>query len=132
MLLADAAQEVQGKLYVLGGGWSSTSTPTGPFGVAIRLDVPWDKANIKHGWSLRLLTEDGVAVVNDGPQGEQEIRIDGELEVGRPPGIPQGTPIDASMAFSFPPLTLAPGRYEWRFEIAGATETCTFTCVGRP
>ena len=37
MLLADSAQEVNGKLYVLGGGWSVINSGPGMFSVAVYL-----------------------------------------------------------------------------------------------
>jgi hypothetical protein len=40
ILLADAAQAAGGKLYILGGGWSITSTPTPPAALAIKIDIP--------------------------------------------------------------------------------------------
>ena len=43
MLLADYAVVADGKLYVSGGGWSVTS-PGAPSAIAMKLDVPWDRA----------------------------------------------------------------------------------------
>jgi hypothetical protein len=62
MLLADAAQEVNGKLYVLGGGWSVTGPDLPPMAIAIKLDVPWSAANVQHAFALELIDEDGRAV----------------------------------------------------------------------
>ena len=42
LMLADSAQEVGGKLYILGGGWSVTGPVVPPSAVAIKIDVPWD------------------------------------------------------------------------------------------
>jgi hypothetical protein len=41
MLLADAAQEAAGKLYILGGGWSVTGPQMPPMAIALKIDVPW-------------------------------------------------------------------------------------------
>ena len=48
MLLADAAEAVGGKLYILGGGWSITGPQPTPSAIAIKIDVPWDQTNKVH------------------------------------------------------------------------------------
>lgn len=124
MLLADAAQNVNGKLYILGGGWTVTRTPTPPMAVAIKLEIPWGSANQPLPWTLHLQDADGSrGVMTDG----SEVLIRGVDEVGRPPGLVPGTPIDSAIVASFGPLDLSPGRYEWRFEIDGAMESCGFS-----
>ena len=45
MLLADVAQAVAGKLYVLGGGWSMMGSGPTPSALAVKIDIPWDQAN---------------------------------------------------------------------------------------
>lgn len=70
MLLADAAQEVNGKLYVLGGGWSVTGPEVPPMAIALKIDVPWNEANRRRQWELVLLDADGSPVTfpsADGP-----------------------------------------------------------------
>src|SRR5438105_4643774 len=94
MLLADAAQAVGGKLYVLGGGWSITTAPTGPSAIAVKLDIPWDEANRRHTLKFSLLDEDGRPVVVPTPIGDRPLEIEGQFEVGRPPGLKPGTSID--------------------------------------
>ena len=123
MLLADAAQAVDNKLYVLGGGWSVTNPTTAPFGLAIKIEVPWSEALQKHMWSLELMDADGHAVMGQSADGSEEpIQIGGDFEVGRPEGLPPGTPIDFSLAINSTPLTLAAGsRYMWRLFIDGQT-----------
>jgi hypothetical protein len=96
MLLCDAAQEVGGKLYVLGGGWSVIwipNVPT-PVALAVKLAVPWDETNRPHEVRAQLLTEDGEPVdIGTGP-----MAAGGNIEVGRPPGLKPGTPIDVPFA----------------------------------
>ena len=62
MMLADAAQEVGGKLYILGGGWSVTGPMPTPMAIALKIEVPWDRTNEKHELLLELLDEDGNPV----------------------------------------------------------------------
>ncbi len=123
VLLCDAAQEVNGKLYILGGGWSVTGP--GPFqsALAMKFEVPWDQANRPHELNIHLVDEDGAAVRAPGPAGAQEVRIQGQFEVGRPPGLVPGVPLDTPMVIDIPPIDLAPGRrYTWVVEIDGQTE----------
>jgi hypothetical protein len=124
MMLADAAQEVGGKLYILGGGWSITGPGAAPMAIALKIEVPWDRTNEKHSLLLELLDEDGVPVLFPGPDDEQvPLQVSGDLEVGRPVGIKPGTPIDSALAISFGPLQLDAGRrYQWRLAIDGETD----------
>ena len=124
MLLADSAQEVGGKLYILGGGWSITGPEPMPMAIALKLEVPWDRTNEQHSLLIELLDEDGNAVLVDGPEGEQvPLQVTGQFEAGRPPGIKPGTPIDSALAVNFGPLQLEGGRrYQWRLSIDGDTD----------
>ena len=121
LLLADSAQVADGKLYVLGGGWSLIGPQPSPFGIAIKVEVPWDQANSEHTWELALMTADGEPARPQGsPDGADAIKIGGSFEVGRPPGLPQGSPIDMPIAVNSAPLPLDPGaRYRWELSIDG-------------
>ena len=119
MMLADAAQEVNGKLYVLGGGWSVTGPALPPMALALKLDVPWSAANQEHEFLLVLVDADGHPVRVAGDDGE--VRAGGTFEVGRPPDLPAGTDIDFAFAVTVPSLPLAPGRYAWQLWIDGET-----------
>ena len=119
MMLADAAQEVNGKLYVLGGGWSVTGPVLPPMALALKLDVPWSAANQSHEFLLVLVDTDGHPVHVGG--GEDDVRAGGTFEVGRPPGLPAGTDIDFAFAVTVPSLPLAAGRYAWQLWIDGET-----------
>jgi uncharacterized protein DUF6941 len=119
MMLADAAQEVNGKLYVLGGGWSVTGPVLPPMALALKLDVPWSAANQEHEFLLVLVDADGHPVRAGADDGE--VRAGGTFEVGRPQGLPAGTDIDFSFAVTVPSLPLAAGRYAWQLWIDGET-----------
>jgi hypothetical protein len=117
-MLADAAQAVGNKLYILGGGWSIIGPGPTPSAIALYIKIPWDQANVKHTMRLELVDSDGHPVLVDGADGEQPVLIENEVEVGRPPGLTPGTPIDVSLAINLGPLPLRPsGRYEWRLSI---------------
>src|SRR5690348_10103230 len=112
MLLCDAAETANGKLYVLGGGWSQVLVPESPLSMAlaVKLSIPWDQANTRFRVQVRLVNEDGEEVAT--PDGEP-IRADGQVEVGRPPGLKPGEALDAPFVLSFTNVTLAPGGYVW-------------------
>ena len=120
MMLADAAQAVGGKLYILGGGWSITGPDPIPFAIALKIEVPWDEANRQHPFTLELLNADGQPV--RAPTGEP-VEVHGNLEVGRPVGLTPGTPLDSIAAINFGALPIPPGgRYLWRLTIDGRTD----------
>jgi hypothetical protein len=119
MMLADAAQEVNGKLYVIGGGWSVTGPVLPPMALALKLDVPWSAANQGHEFLLVLVDADGRPVRVGVEHGD--VRAGGTFEVGRPPGLPAGTDIDFAFAVTVPSLPLAAGRYAWQLWIDGET-----------
>jgi hypothetical protein len=123
LLLADAAQAVGNKLFILGGGWSVTGPDPVPAALAVHVKVPWDEANLRHTLRLELIDSDGAPVMAETPEGTEPLVIEHEFEVGRPPGMTPGTPIDLSLAINLGPLPLPPGgRYEWRLSIDGRSE----------
>lgn len=120
MMLCDAAQAVEGKLYILGGGWSVVGPAAMPMAIAIKLEIPWDQANRPCSWRLSLVDADGHAVFLPTPDGSQQVMLEGQFEVGRPAGLPPGTPLDLPMVINIAPLPLRPGtRFEWLLDIDG-------------
>ena len=120
MLLADYAVVSDGKLTIVGGGWSQTGPEAAPFGIALLIQVPWDQSNTRHSFAVELLDADGAPVVLEGlEEEEQAVAFGGDFEVGRPPGLKPGTPLDFPVAMNSTPLPLEPGRYEWRLTIDG-------------
>jgi hypothetical protein len=117
MLLCDAAETANGKLYVLGGGWSQVLIPDTPLSMAlaVKMAIPWDQANTRFTVDVRLVNEDGEAVhtPDDEPIGAQ-----GQIEVGRPPGLKPGEALDAPFVLSFTNITLPPGGYVWELAVS--------------
>jgi hypothetical protein len=118
VLLCDAVQVAEGKLYVLGGGWSLCGP--GPFvhGLGLKIDVPWDQTNRRHKLRTELVTEDGQPVVLGDPP--DAISFETEFEVGRPPRLRPGTALDLAFAVNFSPLDLpADSGFAWLVTIDG-------------
>lgn len=118
MMLADSAQTVNGKLYILGGGWSVTGPSPTPSAVVLKIEVPWGETNRKHKLKIELLDSDFKPVLVPTPAGNSALVITGEFEVGRPPGLIQGSPLDMPVTFNIGPVPLEPGkRFVWKLWI---------------
>jgi hypothetical protein len=117
LLLCDFAEAVNGKLYVMGGGWNILFAPGKPvtMSVAAVIAVPWDRTNQSYELTLELLTDDGGAVEIEG----QTVAVTGEFELGRPPGIKAGSSQNAPFVWTFAGLVLEAGGYEWKLTIGG-------------
>lgn len=82
LLVADHAEAVNGKLYVMGGGFDTVFAPQFPmavrFSFAALLKVPWNDTN------RRLPIKGWVARADD----DEDLgwKLEGELEAGRAPG----------------------------------------------
>ncbi len=80
LLVADYAEVINGKAYVVGAGWDKFSPPAYPapmkIGIAVGIRVPYLESNTPHHLSVRMRNGDGQEV----------FKIEGDLETGRPPG----------------------------------------------
>jgi len=136
MLLCEAAQIADQKLYILGGGISIMGPDPVPSAVAIKIDVAWHETDVAHHLELFLEDADGRPVMIETPEGTQPVEGRAEFHVTRPDAVPEGTSADMMMTFPLPPLPLAPGaRYIWRLTIDGDTHedwALSFTVRPRP
>ena len=89
LTLANHVEAINGLLYLSGAGWNRVTRryPKGGvptphnFGIGVSVLVPWTEANRKHHLSLRIEDEDQ----------HEQTSVNGELEVGRPAGVPEGS-----------------------------------------
>jgi hypothetical protein len=115
-LLADAVQVVQGKLYVLGGGWDTLFVRGVParypaLGVGLRVRVPWSYTDRGLVIGIDLQDEDGGRVL-PGPPISQGVRVN------RPSGIPEGSDVGIARSFTFNNLTFpSEGAYSFVISI---------------
>jgi hypothetical protein len=95
LILADSAQVQGDKLHMLGGGWSIVWVKEFPaqhqMAVAAGILIPWMDTNTRHAFRIRLVAEDESVF------GE----VQGELEQGRPAGMPAGTTQRVMIAANF-------------------------------
>lgn len=115
LILADAAQVVGNKLYLLGGGWDRLIANKGfplsqQIGIAMSINVPWNNTNEKHAFEIEIATEDG----------QQIAKVDGGFEVGRPVGILPGQDQRIQLAANAALKLNDPGIYSIMARIDGA------------
>ena len=117
IITADAASVSEGKINMLGCGWTHIGAGPANFSLVVRLDIPWTMTNQQVPWSLSLVDQDGHLFT---PGGDFEpIKIDAELHLERPAGVPEGSSFDVPLLFPFVGLPLRAGSYEWVFDLAG-------------
>lgn len=118
ILMADAVQVTDGKLFILGGGLGVIGPRPQALAIAVRIGVPWNQSNIKHEWQVTLTDEDGQPVsVNDKP-----VRVYGQFEAGRPTGVAPGSELSVPLGINFGVLPLERGkRFTWTLSINGET-----------
>ncbi|MCK9519269.1 MAG: DUF4832 domain-containing protein [Dehalococcoidia bacterium] len=99
-LLADHAEVVSGKLYLMGGGWDTRYVKETPvqvrLAVAIGVRVGWDETN--RPTPVRIAVEDD--------DGESLVRAEASVNVGRPPHLAPGSTQLTQFALTLP-VTLA-------------------------
>jgi len=90
LLLANHVEVQNGLLYASGAGWSDAfRPPPGPegqitvnhFGIGTSISIPWDETNQPHHLTISIQREGNDTELS---------RIETDIEVGRPPGLPAG------------------------------------------
>ena len=92
-ILAEHAEVTGHKLYLMGGGWDTMNVAEAPatvrLGIAVGVRVDWDETNVPIPLVVRIEDEDGQEV----------FRIDGQINVGRPPNLLAGSSQLSQMVF---------------------------------
>lgn len=95
-LLADYAEVVGGKHYLMGGGWDTWFTREVPAQIRLSLSVGvrvgWDETNAQIPVRGRIEDDDGNVIV----------RFDAQVNVGRPAHLPPGSTQLAQLAANLP------------------------------
>jgi len=114
VILCDAAQAADGKLYVMGGGWTRLSANSeANVSLGIIVHVPYDMTNKKMSLTATLHDDDGDSV----QVGDSEVKAEVGFEMGRPPGLKQGEQMALPFAMNFHGLSLHPGGYVFEVRI---------------
>jgi hypothetical protein len=104
-LIADHAELVNGKLYLMGGGWDTYNAPAEPIqlqpAIALGVRIGWEETN--RNVPVRVTIEDD--------DGAEMVRADGTLMVGRPPGLEAGSTQLAQMTARLPLMLPRFGGY---------------------
>jgi len=124
-MVADRAEEIGGKLYVMGGAWDRLSIPDFAqplaFGVALVVSVPWTAAG-DHAFSIRLEKSDGKLIAT---------LTSGTLGVRPGPNALAGCPLRTPVAVGG--LLVLPGSGQYRVVAqvgGGPTRATVFRAEG--
>lgn len=106
-LLADAAQAVGGKIFVLGGGWNLFRSPNFPapvqLAVAIGLGFTFDEVGAKYPLSVVIADEAGVPIIPE---------MKGQVETGQSaPDVPRTATVKIPVAINVNLSLPHPGTY---------------------
>jgi hypothetical protein len=99
LTLANHAEAINGLLYMMGAGWTDhwrqippegNRVPPVHFGIGIAILVPWDETNRRHH----------VVVGIENSDGREVIRVESDVEIGRPPGSQPGQDFRSVLAIN--------------------------------
>ncbi|MCA5924341.1 DUF6941 family protein [Curtobacterium oceanosedimentum] len=128
--LADSAESVNGKLYVLGAGWDTLAVSQVPavqqrVAVGVLVQVGWNDTGVEHDVTLRLETEDGEPVplarhAAGMPEGTAVAAIGHRFTTGRSTLLRAGDDQTHPVTFTINDLLLERvGGYSWVIEVDG-------------
>lgn len=109
-LIADYADLAAGKLYLMGGGWDTITVADVPatmrIAVAIGVRFGWEETNRPTAVTITIEDDDGAALVT----------MQGQVNVGRPAGLPPGSTQLAQMAANAALTIAKPGGFRVRIQ----------------
>jgi len=129
--MANHAEAVNGLLYLSGAGWTEhwrTPPAEGPppasyVGIGVSILVAWGETNRRHRLTLRVEGEDGATEL---------YRLEADLEVGRPPGVPPGIDLRSVLAANLPLVFPQEGGYRVVAQIGNEGQTTSFRVHDQP
>ncbi|MGD0018197.1 MAG: hypothetical protein ABSD62_03000 [Candidatus Limnocylindrales bacterium] len=119
-MLADGAEAVNGKIYIIGGGVERHLAPAFPAAlradIAVGILVDWSETNQRQALKIRIADEDGKPIAT----------IEAEFEAGRPPGAKPGQDFRTLMAIKGPIPIPRAGAYKIQLELNGVEQDPPF------
>jgi hypothetical protein len=124
-VLADAAQAVGGKIFILGGGWNVYRSANYPapvqLAVAVGLGFAGNEIGGRYPLKIVIADEAGVPVVPE---------LNGQIETGQlasdlPSGLPVKVPVAWNVSFAVP----RPGKYGIVITVGAAQADLTFDAI---
>ena len=107
LIMADKAEAINGKLYMIGGGFDNVGASAlpgmTPYDIAFGFLVDFNETNEPHHFSLQLRDADDVVALDLG----------GRIEVGRPAGMDPGQVQRVIVVFQGPFPAPGAGNYRW-------------------
>jgi hypothetical protein len=107
-LIADHADIVNGKLYLMGGGWdvyqASELPATIRMSITVGVRIGWEETNKRHPVNVFIEDDDGRVLA----------KIEGAMQVGRPANLPAGGSQLSQMAANLPLTVDRHGGYRVR------------------
>ena len=124
-LLADAAQAVGGKIFVLGGGWNLFRAPNYPapvqLAIAVGLGFASTEVGIKYPLNVVIADEAGVPVVPE---------MKGQVETGQTaPDVPKTTLVKVPVAININMSLPHPGSYGIIVKAGSSTAQLSFEAI---
>jgi hypothetical protein len=115
-VLADYAEIVGGKLYLMGGGWDTSHAASFP--AQVRLAVA---LGVRVGWS-EPVRHVPVHITVEDDDGKSFVRLDGTIGADRMESLPPGTSQLAQLAANLPTTVPAGGGYRVHITIGEGDE----------
>lgn len=114
LLVADRAEVVSGKLYLMGGSWDRLRPARFPhgmvLGIAVGIRIPYVQTDDAHKVSISVEHEE-----------KRLVSFEANLTTGRPPGM-RGMDMLVPMAFNVPISVPGPGQMVVRADVDGRHE----------
>ena len=124
-VLADAAQAVGGKIFILGGGWNVYRSANYPapvqLAVAIGMGFTSNEIGIRYPLKIVIADEAGVPVVPE---------FNGQIETGpAAPDLPKSLPVKVPLAWNVSFAVPHPGRYGIVITVGSSQAELSFDAI---
>lgn len=122
LCLANHVEAINGLLYIVGGGWTDHHRPPrqpngqptiSHVGIAVMVRIPWNETNRPHRFLVEIQDLDGGSF----------MKVEGDLNIGRPPFLKPGTSQHACLAINTESTFIRAGAYVLRGLLNGDEQT---------